>query len=82
MALQEQLNALRERFNSTAPEKTLAIIHRATEDLRNSDILEKALKVGDRLPDFSLNNSKGQPVRVRNFLSGGPLILTFYRGKW
>ena len=82
MALQEQLNALREKFHATAPKKSLEIIRRATEDLKASGILEKALNVGDRLPDFSLNNSKGQPVRVRNFLSGGPLVLTFYRGKW
>jgi hypothetical protein len=82
MALQEQLNALREKFHAMAPKKSLDIIHRATEDLKDSGVLEKALNVGDRLPDFSLNNSKGQPVRVWNFLAGGPLVLTFYRGKW
>lgn len=82
MALQEQLNALREKFQATAPKEALEIMHRATEDIRNAGILKTALNVGDKIPDFSLNNSEGQPVRVRNFLSGGPLILTFYRGKW
>jgi hypothetical protein len=82
MALQEKLNALREKFQATAPKEALEVMHRATEDIRRSGILDSSLSVGDPMPDFTLNNSEGQPVRVHNFLSGGPLILTFYRGKW
>ncbi len=82
MTLQEQLNAFREQFKATVPEEALQIMHRATQDIRNSGILENALNVGDSIPDFSLNNSEGQPVRVKDFLAGGPLILTFYRGTW
>lgn len=82
MTLQEQLNAFREQFQATVPEEDLQIMHRATQDIRNSGILENALNVGDSIPGFSLNNSEGQSVRVQDLLAGGPLILTFYRGKW
>ena len=82
MSLQEKLNALREKFQATAPREAIGIMHRATEDLRNSGILDASLNIGDRMPDFTLNNSEGQSIRVLNFLSGGPMILTFYRGKW
>jgi hypothetical protein len=82
MGLQEKLNALREKFEASAPKDALEIMHRATEDLKKSDILKNALKVGDTLPDFSLTNSEGQVVRPYDILSGGPLVLTFYRGKW
>ena len=82
MGLQEQLNARREQFEASAPKEVLDIMHRATADLKRSGILEKALNVGDAMPDFSLSNSEGQPVRPHDLLSGGPLVLTFFRGKW
>ena len=82
MGLQEKLNALREKFEASAPKDALGVMHRATEDLKNSHIFENALNVGDKMPDFSLTNSEGQVVRPYDLLSGGPLILTFYRGKW
>jgi len=82
MGLQEKLNTLREKFEASAPKDALDIMHRATADLKKSGILENALNVGDTMPDFSLMNSEGQVVRPHDLLSGGPLILTFYRGKW
>ena len=82
MGLQEKLNAHREKFEASVPKDVLKIMHRATADLKKSGILENALNVGDTMPDFSLTNSEGQVVRPHDLLSGGPLILTFYRGKW
>ena len=82
MGLQEKLNALRKKFEASAPKDVLDIMHHATADLKKSGILENALNVGDTMPDFSLKNSEGQVVRPHDLLSGGPLILTFYRGKW
>lgn len=82
MGLQEKLNARRKEFEEAAPKEALAIMHRATADLRKSGIIDSALNVGDTMPDFSLSNSEGQMVRPHDILSGGPLVLTFYRGKW
>ena len=82
MGLQEKLNTLREKFEASAPKDALDIMHRATADLKKSGILENALNVGDTMPDFSLANSEEHVVRPHDLLSGGPLILTFYRGKW
>ena len=82
MGLQEKLNALRKKFEASVPKDALDIMHRATADLKKTGILENALNVGDTMPDFSLTNSEEQVVRPHDLLSGGPLILTFYRGKW
>ena len=82
MGLQEKINTFREKFEASTPKDVLEIMHRATADLKKSGILETALNVGDTMPDFSLTNSEGQVVRPHDLLSGGPLILTFYRGKW
>lgn len=82
MRLQEQLDAFRKSFEAQAPKDVLEIMHRATEGLRNSGILERAVKVGDRAPDFSLRNTRGQEVTLRQLLSKGPVVLSFYRGRW
>jgi len=47
-----------------------------------TDILERTLKVGDRAPEFTLVGVRGKTVSSTQLLSRGPLILSFYRGKW
>jgi peroxiredoxin len=82
MGLQEKLDAKKKEFESSAPEKALKIMHRATQDLRKSGIAERALKEGEEAPDFTLNNAYGKPVRLNDVLAKGPAVLGFYRGRW
>ena len=82
MGLQQQLDALKARFEAQAPPDSLAIMHRVTEDLRRSGLAEGALKVGDRAPNFALPNQNGESVRSEDLLARGPLVVTFYRGVW
>jgi peroxiredoxin len=57
-------------------------MHRATEDLKNSGIMDHVVKVGDKAPDFTLKNTADQDVSLYTLLGDGPVVLTFYRGKW
>ena len=82
MTLQEELNTLKEKSEGRIPPESRAVMHRATEDLRNSGLMEKVLKVGDTAPEFNLKNGEGTFVSSRELLDKGPLVLTFYRGKW
>jgi len=82
MELQKKLNGLKKGFEAQAPKEVVQIMHRATDDLRNSGILEQTVKVGDRAPDFSLTNADGREFRLRELLAEGPVVLSFYRGKW
>lgn len=82
MTLQTKLDNIREKFESTAPPETLAIMHRATDALLASGILEGVLKEGDRAPDFSLSDHNGKLVSPSSLLSRGPLVVSFYRGIW
>lgn len=82
MTLQEKLNSLKERFKASAPQETLAVMHKATEDLRNSGIMERILKVGDKAPGFTLQNAESKSVSSDDLLAKGPLVVSFYRGKW
>ena len=82
MGLQEKLNAYKEGMVKKAPKEALDIMHRATEDLRNSAIMEGIIKVGDRAPEFELQDAAEKRIRLKDLLSEGPLVLSFYRGKW
>ena len=82
MGLQQKLDALKKGFEAQAPKEFVEIMHRATEDLKKSGILDGAVKVGDQAPDFSLKNADGQEFSLKDLLSHGPVVLSFYRGKW
>lgn len=82
MSLQEKLDAYKAGMVEKAPKEALDIMHRATEDLRNSAIMEEVVKVGDTAPEFELQNIAGELIRLKDLLSNGPLVLSFYRGKW
>lgn len=82
MSLQEKLNAHRHEFESSAPKEALEIMHKATEELRKSGIVDRAVEVGDKAPDFTLKDAYGNPVQLKDRLTQGPVVLGFYRGRW
>ena len=82
MTLAERLDTIRQGADKRIPPNKRAIMHRATDDLRLSGILDGVIKVGDRLPPFALNNAFGQEARSPEFLATGPLVLTVFRGTW
>ena len=82
MKLQEKLNAVRKDFQAKAPKDAVEIVHKATEHLNNSGILDRALKVGDKAPDFSLPDGTGRSISLKGLLSQSPVVLSFYRGRW
>ena len=57
-------------------------MHRATEDLRKSGILDRIVAVGARAPAFDLANHDGRRVSSAELLAGGPMVLSFFRGSW
>lgn len=82
MNLQERLDRHKAAFVKKAPPEALAVMHRATADLQSSGRVAKALKTGDSAPRFTLNNQDGASRSLASFLTKGPLVLGFYRGRW
>lgn len=82
MSLQEKLNAQREQFESSAPKEAVEIMHKVSEELRESGIVDRAIQVGDKAPDFILKDAFGKPVQLKERLIKGPVVLGFYRGRW
>jgi hypothetical protein len=71
MTLAERLDTIRQGADKRIPPDKRAIMHRATDDLRSSGILDGVIKVGDRLPAFALKNVFGQEVRSPSFWPAG-----------
>ena len=81
-SLKEELKALRARLETARPPEAVATMHRAVDELRASDAASRVLKVGDRAPEFVLPDAAGTLVDSRRLLAAGPLVITFYRGRW
>ena len=81
MVLKEKLDARRAGAKDRFPLQDLAVMRRATEDLRNSGIVRSALRTGDRAPSWTVHSSGGG-VRSADLLARGPLVLSFFRGVW
>lgn len=82
MQLQEKMDAYKKDFEAKAPAAALEVMHRATEALAESGILSRAIKVGDKAPDFVLRDTNDQDVSLDNLLDHGPVVLSIYRGRW
>ena len=82
MSLAEQLEKMREASAGRIPPERRAVMEAAMQELRDSGILDRVAKVGDKLPPFALPNGDGEIVRSADVLAKGPLVLTFFRGAW
>jgi hypothetical protein len=82
MSLIEDIDKLKEQSSRNIPEETLNLMSTDTERLKQSGIVEKSLKAGDKAPSFSLPNVNGEIVSLEELLARGPVVLNFYRGGW
>jgi hypothetical protein len=85
--LQSRLDEFKKAFESgpppyNAPQEAIETMHRATAELKASGIEDRALKVGDRAPSFTLFNQEHMQVAFAELLRQGPLVVSFFRGNW
>jgi len=72
-------------FSAAAPPSTheVRIAFAASfAELRDSGILDRALGVGDRAPDFELPSANGINFRLSELRAVAPVVLVYYRGNW
>ena len=87
MTLQEKLDAFKADFKAgkppyNVPPEIHPIMERATRELIASGLAQRALKAGDKAPDFTLPDPNGRAMSSAALLADGPLIVSFYRGVW
>jgi len=86
-SLQQRLDDFKKSFESgappyNAPHEAIETMHRATAELKATGIEDRALKVGDRAPSFTLFNQDHIQVSSADLLQQGPLAISFFRGHW
>jgi peroxiredoxin len=64
------------------PAEVQAIHERAIVEVRDSGIAGRALRSGDKAPDFELADQNGTPLRAADLLRKGMLVMCFFRGRW
>ena len=82
MSLKAELDAFRSEFMAQVPPEIREAMVRADMELAASGIAQRAVKAGDRAPDFNLPDARGGHVRLKDLLTTGPVVLSFYRGGW
>ena len=82
MTLQERLDTMREASKARIPVETRAVMERSVDDLRASGILSRIARVGQTAADFSLPDAAGHTVSLAELRARGPVVLSFYRGRW
>ena len=82
MSLAAKLDELRAASAKRIPEYKRVIMGAATKELAESNIMNGVIKVGDRLPAFSLPNSFDETIESSELLAVGPAVLTVVRSVW
>lgn len=82
MDLYKQLKSKQEELQSHRTAAQVDAIREVTEQLIKEGIEKLALKEGYKIPSFSLPNATGKIIQSEDFLSKGPLVISFYRGSW
>ena len=82
MALQEKLDAMRAMSKTRIAPEAYAVMQRSIADLEASGIMDRVARVGQAAPDFTLPNAAAVPVSLTALRARGPVVLSFYRGRW
>lgn len=82
MSYTEQYQEIVNKFMAGLSEDNRAAVGKNFEYIMSADFGDKALKVGDRISDFTLPNASGEKRQLSALLQQGPVVLNFYRGGW
>ena len=80
--LKEKLDEYKKGFLTKVTDEILSIVGAAGGALAETVPNRKTPEVGSKLPAFSLVGASGSAVTSDQLLSGGPLVVTFFRGMW
>jgi len=82
MGLNDEIAKYLEQVGPSMPAEVKEGLAAALDKLRAAKITAQACRTGDKAPDFTLANHRGQLISTEAFRRQGPLVLSFYRGSW
>lgn len=81
-SLQSKLDEKKASFELKADDNKKRAYKEGLESVEKSKIVSSAKQIGEKAPNFTLNNALGQPVELSDYLKKGKVVLTWYRGGW
>ncbi|WP_062060289.1 peroxiredoxin-like family protein [Aquimarina longa] len=82
MSLTEDLKARSEISAKKYSDSIHTIMNKGIQTIRDSNLISKALKTGDQIPEIILPNAAQINISVQEQLLTKKVILSFYRGGW
>ncbi len=82
MSLQDKLDVIAAESKKRFPEDALRVLAEFRKELSDSGLKERIPGENSLLPPFDLEDEEGRSVSSEDFLVKGPMVLTFYRGRW
>ena len=80
--LKSEIAAYKAAMKDKVPDGIRAIMAQCTTEIKESGVERRALKTGDRMPDFELPNQHNELRRLSDYLAESPVVLNIYRGGW
>jgi peroxiredoxin len=80
--IREQSDQLKTAAAGHLPAQVTEVFDRSIENLLDQGIPAEAVKTGDRLPPFTLQDATRTPVSLGQLVETGPAVIVFYRGGW
>ena len=81
-ALAQTLDQIRNTGAAKRPPEITATLKRCTTELQAAGIVERIVKVGDSAPLFARPNLDYKTIRLSRLLKNGPVVVSFFRGRW
>ena len=82
MLLRDKIKKLNHSFFKDFSPGDLSVLQNGITHLLNLKMEDNAILTGTTIPFFSLPDSTGDMCDIAERLQKGPLILSFYRGRW
>src|SRR6202453_2690703 len=80
--IREQSDQLKAAAAERLPADVIEVFDRSIEDLLAQGLPAEAVKVGDHLESFTLDDATRTAVSLGQLVAAGPAVVVFYRGGW
>ena len=80
--LNDKLQLIQKEMAHNIPVDILNAFGQSLQEMIEQNLEDRALKVGDIAPDFTLPDAEGLPVSLYDTLQHNAVIISFFRGNW
>ncbi len=80
--LNDKLQLIQKETAQNIPVDILNAFGQSLQEKIEQNLEDRALKVGDIAPDFTLPDAEGLPVSLYDTLQHNAVIISFFRGNW